>query len=110
MGARVTLRNDRMWDFLDRLLTLALPRIRDFRGLNDKLDGKGNYTLGITEQLIFPEVDYDSIDAIRGMDITFVTSADNDEYGRALFDAFGFPFKRPEGSPAPSPMQRLQQV
>lgn len=110
IGARVTLRNERMWDFLDRLLTLAIPRIRDFRGLPDKLDGGGNYTLGITEQLIFPEVDYDSIDAVRGMDITFVTSAKNDEHGRALLDAFGFPFRRPEGAPAPEAMQRLQQA
>ncbi|CAN5842715.1 50S ribosomal protein L5 [soil metagenome] len=110
IGARVTLRNERMWDFLDRLLTLAIPRIRDFRGLSDKLDGGGNYTLGITEQLIFPEVDYDSIDAVRGMDITFVTSAKNDEHGRALLDAFGFPFRRPEGAPAPEAMQRLQQA
>jgi large subunit ribosomal protein L5 len=108
IGARVTLRNERMWDFLDRLLVLALPRIRDFRGLPDKFDGAGNYTLGITEQLIFPEVDYDSIDAIRGMDITFVTTATTDEHGRALLDAFGFPFRRPEGAPAPAPMQRLQ--
>jgi large subunit ribosomal protein L5 len=107
VGARVTLRNDRMWDFLDRLLTLALPRIRDFRGLSSNFDGGGNYTLGVTEQLIFPEVDYDSIDAIRGMDITFVTSATTDEHGRALLDAFGFPFKRAEGEAAPEAMQRL---
>ena len=110
IGARVTLRNDRMWDFLDRLLVLALPRIRDFRGLPDKFDGAGNYTLGITEQLIFPEIDYDSIDAIRGMDITFVTTAKDDVQGRALMDAFGFPFRRPEGAPAPTAMQRLQDV
>ncbi len=107
VGARVTLRNERMWDFLDRLLTLAIPRIRDFRGLPEKLDGGGNYTLGITEQLIFTEIDYDSIDAIRGMDITFVTTATNDEHGRALLEAFGFPFRRPEGAPAPEAMQRL---
>ena len=107
IGARVTLRNERMWDFLDRLLTLAIPRIRDFRGLPDKFDGGGNYTVGITEQLIFPEVDYDSIDAIRGMDITFVTTATDDEHGRALLEAFGFPFRRPEGAPAPEAMQRL---
>ncbi|CAN5427569.1 50S ribosomal protein L5 [soil metagenome] len=110
VGARVTLRGDRMWDFLDRLLTLALPRIRDFRGLADKFDGNGNYTLGVTEQLIFPEIDYDQIDAIRGMDITFVTSAATDEHGRALLDAFGFPFRRAEGEIAPPAMQRLQQV
>jgi large subunit ribosomal protein L5 len=110
VGARVTLRNERMWDFLDRLLTLAIPRIRDFRGLADKFDGGGNYTVGITEQLIFPEIDFDNIDAVRGMDITFVTSAKTDEHGRALLDAFGFPFKRPEGAPAPDALQRLQDV
>jgi large subunit ribosomal protein L5 len=110
VGARVTLRNDRMWDFLDRLLTLALPRIRDFRGLPDKFDGHGNYTLGVTEQLIFPEIDYDDIDAVRGMDITFVTTATDDVGGRALLDAFGFPFVRAEGETAPPAMQRLQQV
>lgn len=110
VGARVTLRNERMWDFLDRLLTLAIPRIRDFRGLADKFDGGGNYTVGITEQMIFPEIDYDNIDAVRGMDITFVTSAKTDEHGRALLDAFGFPFKRPEGAPAPEALQRLQDV
>jgi large subunit ribosomal protein L5 len=107
IGARVTLRGDRMWDFLDRLLTIALPRIRDFRGLKDTFDGSGNFTLGITEQLIFPEIDYDAIDAVRGMDITFVTTATTDEHGRALLDAFGFPFRRPEGAPAPEAMQRL---
>ncbi|MEO2106649.1 MAG: 50S ribosomal protein L5 [Actinomycetota bacterium] len=110
VGARVTLRGERMWDFLDRLLTLALPRIRDFRGLPSKFDGAGNYTLGVTEQLIFPEIDYDKIDAIRGMDITFVTSAKDDKGGRALLDAFGFPFKRAEGEAAPEPLQRLQSV
>ncbi len=110
VGARVTLRGERMWDFLDRLLTLALPRIRDFRGLPSKMDGAGNYTLGITEQIIFPEIDYDKVDAIRGMDITFVTSATDDAGGRALLDAFGFPFKRPEGATAPEPLQRLQSV
>lgn len=110
IGAKVTLRNERMWDFLDRLLTLAIPRIRDFRGLPDSFDGTGNYTLGVTEQLIFPEIDYDDIDAIRGMDITFVTSADNDDHGRALLSAFGFPFRRPEGTPAPEAMQRLREA
>ena len=110
IGARVTLRNERMWDVLDRLLTIALPRIRDFRGLNANFDGNGNYTLGVTEQLIFPEVDYDSIDAIRGMDITFVTSAKTDEHGRALLDAFGMPFKRAEGEAAPPAMQRLTEA
>ncbi|WP_370326851.1 50S ribosomal protein L5 [Euzebya sp.] len=110
VGARVTLRNERMWDFLDRLLTVAIPRIRDFRGLPSKFDGAGNYTLGITEQLIFPEIDYDDIDAVRGMDITFVTTARTDEHGRALLDAFGFPFIRQEGEPAPEAMQRLVQA
>ena len=92
IGARVTLRGDRMWDFLDRLLSVALPRIRDFRGLPSTFDGRGNYTFGITEQLIFPEIDYDQIDRIRGMDVTFVTTAETDEHGRALLEAFGFPF------------------
>ena len=93
IGAHVTLRGDRMWEFLDRLLSLALPRIRDFRGLNpDSFDGRGNYTFGVTEQLIFPEIDYDEIDRTRGMDITVVTTAETDEQGRALLDAFGFPF------------------
>ncbi len=92
IGARVTLRGDRMWDFLDRLLSVALPRIRDFRGLGSNFDGRGNYTCGVTEQLIFPEIDYDQIDKVRGMDITFVTTATTDEHGRALLDAFGFPF------------------
>ncbi len=110
IGARVTLRNERMWDFLDRLLTLAIPRIRDFRGLGDNFDGRGNYTLGVTEQLIFPEIDYDSIDTIRGMDITFVTTAVDDEQGRALLDAFGFPFRREEGEAAPTALQRLVQA
>jgi large subunit ribosomal protein L5 len=92
IGVRVTLRGDRMWDFLDRLLSIALPRIRDFRGLKANFDGRGNYTCGITEQLIFPEIDYDQIEKVRGMDITFVTTAHTDEQGRALLDAFGFPF------------------
>ena len=93
IGAKVTLRGDRMWDFFDRLLAVALPRIRDFRGLPaTSFDGHGNYTFGVTEQLIFPEIDYDDIDRVRGMDITIVTSADTDEQGRALLEAFGFPF------------------
>jgi large subunit ribosomal protein L5 len=93
IGAKVTLRGDRMWDFFDRLLAVALPRIRDFRGLNpDSFDGHGNYTFGVTEQLIFPEIDYDSIDRVRGMDITIVTTAETDEQGRALLEAYGFPF------------------
>jgi large subunit ribosomal protein L5 len=92
IGAKVTLRGDRMWEFLDRLLALALPRIRDFRGLNpDAFDGRGNYTLGVTEQLIFPEVDYDKVSKVRGMDITVVTTAKDDDEGRALLVALGFP-------------------
>ena len=95
IGASVTMRGDRMWEFLDRLIQVAIPRIRDFRGLNHRsFDGRGNYTFGVTEQLIFPEIDYDTVDATRGMDITIVTSADSDEGGRALLDAFGFPFRR----------------
>ena len=94
IGAHVTLRGDRMWEFLDRLLTLALPRIRDFRGLSPKqFDGKGNYTFGLTEQVMFHEVDQDRIDRTRGMDITVVTTATNDDEGRALLRALGFPFK-----------------
>jgi large subunit ribosomal protein L5 len=94
IGAKVTLRGDRMWEFLDRLLSVALPRIRDFRGLDpDAFDGRGNYTVGITEQLIFPEIDYDKVDAVRGMDITIVTTAKTDEEGRALLRALGFPFR-----------------
>jgi large subunit ribosomal protein L5 len=95
IGAKVTLRGARMWEFLDRLISLAIPRIRDFRGLDPKaFDGRGNYTFGVSEQLIFPEVEYDSIDAPRGMDITIVTTATSDAEGKALLDAFGFPFKR----------------
>ena len=91
----VTLRGDRMWEFLDRLISLAIPRIRDFRGLPSRsFDGHGNYTFGVTEQLIFPEIDYDKIDSTRGMDITIVTTARTDAEGRALLDAFGFPFRR----------------
>jgi large subunit ribosomal protein L5 len=98
IGAKVTLRGDRMWEFLDRLLATALPRIRDFRGLNARaFDGSGNYTLGLTEQLVFPEIDYDKVDAVRGMDITVVTSAATDDEGRALLRALGFPFM---GEPA----------
>lgn len=95
IGAKVTLRNDRMWEFLDRLIALAIPRIRDFRGLPaNSFDGRGNYTFGVTEQLIFPEIDYDKIDRTRGMDITIVTTARTNAEGKALLDAFGFPFKR----------------
>ena len=93
VGAATTMRGDRMWDFLDRLLSIVLPRIRDFRGLNPRaFDGHGNYSLGLTEQLVFPEIDYDDIDATRGMDITIVTSAADDDQGRALLAALGFPF------------------
>jgi large subunit ribosomal protein L5 len=93
IGARVTLRGARMWEFLDRLLSTALPRIRDFRGLNPKsFDGHGNYSIGVTEQLIFPEIDYDKIASVRGMDITIVTTARDDDEGRALLRALGFPF------------------
>jgi large subunit ribosomal protein L5 len=94
IGAHVTLRGDRMWEFLDRLLSLALPRIRDFRGLSDaQFDGNGNYTFGLTEQSVFHEIDQDKIDRVRGMDITVVTTAKNDDEGRALLKALGFPFK-----------------
>jgi large subunit ribosomal protein L5 len=92
IGAKVTLRGDRMWEFLDRLLSIALPRIRDFRGLPPKaFDGKGNYTIGVTEQLIFPEIDYDKVPRVRGMDITVVTTAATNDEGRALLLALGFP-------------------
>ncbi|MGI8661783.1 MAG: 50S ribosomal protein L5 [Acidimicrobiales bacterium] len=94
IGAKVTLRGDRMWEFLDLLISLAIPRIRDFRGLATKLDGHGNYTFGVTEQLIFPEIEYDTIDAPRGMHITIVTTARTDAEGKALLAAFGFPFRR----------------
>ena len=95
IGAKVTLRGARMWEFYDRLVSLAIPRIRDFRGLSaDSFDGRGNYTFGVTEQLIFSEIDYDKIDTVRGMDITIVTTADTDEQGRALLRALGFPFRR----------------
>ena len=95
IGVKVTLRGDQMWEFFDRLITLSIPRIRDFRGLPPKsFDGRGNYTFGVTEQLIFPEIDYDKVDASRGMDITIVTTARNDAEGKALLDAFSFPFRR----------------
>jgi large subunit ribosomal protein L5 len=94
IGAHVTIRGDRMWEFLDRTLSLALPRIRDFRGLSPKqFDGRGNYTFGLTEQVVFLEIDQDRIDRVRGMDITVVTTAANDDEGRALLKALGFPFK-----------------
>jgi large subunit ribosomal protein L5 len=95
IGAKVTLRGARMWEFYDRLVSLAIPRIRDFRGMEpNSFDGRGNYTFGVTEQLIFPEIDYDSIDTVRGMDITIVTTANSDGEGRALLTALGFPFRR----------------
>ncbi len=95
LGASVTIRGDRMWDFIDRITSIVLPRIRDFRGLNPKsFDGRGNYNFGLTEQLVFPEIDYDDIDQTRGMDITIVTTAKNDAEGRALLNALGFPFRQ----------------
>jgi large subunit ribosomal protein L5 len=95
IGVKVTLRGDRMWEFLDRLITVAIPRIRDFRGLpSTAWDGRGNYTFGVNEQVIFPEIDYDRVDQVRGMDITIVTTATTNEGGRALLEAYGFPFKR----------------
>ncbi len=95
IGAMCTVRGDRMWEFFDRLVTLSIPRIRDFRGLSpDSFDGRGNYTFGVTEQLIFPEIDYDQVKEVRGMDITIVTTARTNEEGRALLQAFGFPFRR----------------
>ena len=93
MGAKVTLRGDRMYEFLDRLITVAMPRIRDFRGVKPSFDGRGNFAMGVTEQIIFPEIDYDQIDKLRGMDITIATTAANDEQGRALLAAFNFPFR-----------------
>ena len=94
IGAKVTLRRERMYEFLDRLINIALPRVRDFRGISPKgFDGNGNFNLGIREQIIFPEIDYDQVDAIRGMDIAITTSARSDDEGRALLDAFGFPFR-----------------
>jgi len=94
IGAHVTIRGDRMWEFMDRLLSVSLPRIRDFRGLSPKqFDGSGNYTFGLTEQVVFPEIEQDKLDRVRGMDITIVTSAKNDNEGRALLKALGFPFK-----------------
>lgn len=95
IGAKVTLRSDRMWEFLDRLISIAIPRIRDFRGISPKsFDGRGNFSMGVTEQLIFPEIDFDKIDHTRGMDITIVTTAPTDEEGKALLEAFHFPFKQ----------------
>lgn len=95
IGCKVTLRGERMWEFFERLVGIAIPRIRDFRGLNSKsFDGRGNYSMGVKEQIIFPEIDYDKIDKIRGLDITITTSANTDDEGRALLRAFNFPFKK----------------
>ena|SRR3990167_5774703 len=95
IGAKVTLRGERMYEFMDRLVSMAIPRVRDFRGLNPKsFDGRGNYSMGIKEQIVFPEIEYDKIDKIRGMDITITTTAKTDEEGRALLEAFNFPLKR----------------
>ncbi|NLO79280.1 MAG: 50S ribosomal protein L5 [Xanthomonadaceae bacterium] len=95
IGCKVTLRRERMYEFLDRLINIAMPRIRDFRGVNPRsFDGRGNYSLGISEQIIFPEIEYDQVDAIRGLDITITTTAKTDEEGRALLEAFGFPFRK----------------
>ena len=103
IGCKVTLRGDRMWEFYDRLLSIAIPRIRDFRGLPaHSWDGRGNYTFGLNEQTMFPEIDYDKIDSPQGMDITIVTTATSDAQGRALLDAFGFPFKRGNEGGAPA--------
>jgi len=97
IGVKVTLRGDRMWAFLDRLCNVALPRRRDFRGVPDKLDGRGNYTLGLREQLVFPEIDYDEVDQVRGMEVSIVTTAQTDEEGRRLLELLGMPFRRREG-------------
>jgi large subunit ribosomal protein L5 len=107
IGCKVTLRGDRMWEFFDRLVSVAIPRIRDFRGLPaTSWDGRGNYTFGLAEQVVFPEIDYDKIDAPRGMDITIVTTAATNEQGKALLDAFGFPFKRETEAAAPEKVKR----
>ncbi len=95
IGCKVTLRGERMWEFLERLITIAVPRVRDFRGLNAKsFDGRGNYSMGVREQIIFPEIDYDKVDRVRGLDITITTTAQNDEEGKALLAAFNFPFRK----------------
>jgi large subunit ribosomal protein L5 len=94
IGCKVTLRGEHMWEFLDRLIAISIPRIRDFRGMNGKsFDGRGNYSMGVREQIMFPEIDYDKVDAIRGLDITITTSAETDEEGKALLKAFNFPFR-----------------
>ncbi|MCM2973652.1 MULTISPECIES: 50S ribosomal protein L5 [Larsenimonas] len=95
IGVKVTLRRERMWEFLDRLVNIAIPRVRDFRGLNPKsFDGRGNYSMGVREQIIFPEIEYDKVDRVRGLDITITTSANTDDEGRALLSALNFPFKK----------------
>ena len=95
IGCKVTLRGEHMWDFLQRLISIAIPRIRDFRGLNDKsFDGRGNYSMGVREQIIFPEIDYDKVDKVRGLDITITTSAESNDEARALLSAFNFPFRK----------------
>jgi len=94
IGSKVTLRGERMWDFIDRLLNIALPRVRDFRGVSPKLDGRGNYTLGLQDQLVFPEIEYDKIDKLRGLEITIVTSAKSDELARVLLQLLGMPFRK----------------
>jgi large subunit ribosomal protein L5 len=107
IGTKVTLRGDRMWEFLDRLIAVAIPRIRDFRGLPATAwDGRGNYTFGLNDQTVFPEIDYDKIDVPRGMDITIVTTATDDAAGKALLDAFGFPFRQGDDPNAPAPKAR----
>jgi len=107
IGAMVTLRGRAMYEFLDRFVTVALPRVRDFRGISGRaFDGRGNYNIGVKEQIVFPEIDYDKIDTPRGMDITIVTTATNDAAGKALLDAFGFPFRQAEDPNAPAPKQR----
>merc|ERR1712007_105711 len=95
IGCKVTLRGERMWEFLERLISIAIPRVRDFRGLNPKsFDGRGNYSMGVREQIIFPEIDFDKVDKVRGMDITITTSANTNDEARALLDAFNFPFRK----------------
>ena len=107
IGCKVTLRGDRMWEFFERLIAVAIPRIRDFRGLPAKSwDGRGNYTFGLNDQTVFPEIDYDKIDVPRGMDITIVTTATDDAAGKALLDAFGFPFRQGDDPNAPAPKAR----
>ena len=107
IGTKVTFRGDRMWEFLDRLIAVAIPRIRDFRGLPPtSWDGRGNYTFGLNDQTVFPEIDYDKIDTPRGMDVTIVTTAMDDAAGKALLDAFGFPFRQANDPNAPAPKQR----